>query len=128
MKHWKQTRRSGTTPGRRTATEERPPPVRDMLIARLLRALRSNPHGIEGPLVIRYMATAFAKMERGWHPDGLEAVPHDELCEWTRTRAAARGDESGVTRSTGVCHLTAVLRERRWRSTGLWRSSRRYPT
>lgn len=86
MKQWKLTRRSRTTPRRRcSATEERTPPVRDMLLARLLRALRSNPHGIGGPLVIRFLATAFAKKERGWHPDGLEAVPHDELVEWTRT-------------------------------------------
>jgi hypothetical protein len=54
------------------------------MIGRLLRALRSNPHGLEGPLVICYMATAFAFLERGWSPSDHGTVPEHELVEWTR--------------------------------------------
>ncbi|MEZ6187494.1 MAG: hypothetical protein R3F62_21110 [Planctomycetota bacterium] len=64
--------------------EDPPTPVRDFFIARLLRKLRENPHGVQGPDVFRFVVTAFAKQERGWLPDGPEVVPRDVRLSWTK--------------------------------------------
>lgn len=85
MKHRKQPNLSRTTNSRaRRQKEEADAPVRDWLIARLVRALRSNPHGLRGPLVISFVTTAMAKSARGWRPNGPERLSRVESLEWTR--------------------------------------------